>query len=137
MDPIAARRDHFHRCDYGGQSDHHRARDFAPPIAPPDATIRYIAHPRKRRSFRLLAANEPARSDEPRLEIVAPGRPVSRRRSSTGVWCRDCSHEVEPDPAEMARHYGAETTVPEWHKRLVCGNCGSKQVDFVATGARR
>jgi len=53
------------------------------------------------------------------------------------VWCRDCCHRVEPDPAEMARRYGAETTVPEWRERLVCSQCGSRQVDFVATGDRR
>jgi hypothetical protein len=27
------------------------------------------------------------------------------------VWCRDCRHQVEPDPAEMAERYGAEMTV--------------------------
>jgi len=37
----------------------------------------------------------------------------------------------------MAQRYGAEMTVPEWHKRLACSQCGSKQVDFVATGERR
>jgi hypothetical protein len=26
------------------------------------------------------------------------------------VWCRECGHQVEPDPAEMAARYGAETT---------------------------
>jgi hypothetical protein len=25
------------------------------------------------------------------------------------VWCRDCRHRVEHDPAEMAERYGAET----------------------------
>jgi hypothetical protein len=25
------------------------------------------------------------------------------------VWCLDCRHQVEPDPAEMAERYGAET----------------------------
>jgi hypothetical protein len=53
------------------------------------------------------------------------------------VWCRDCSHRVEPAPAEVAARYGAETTVRDWHKRLVCGQCGSKKVDFVLTGAKR
>ena len=24
------------------------------------------------------------------------------------VWCLDCRHQVEPDPAEMAERYGAE-----------------------------
>jgi hypothetical protein len=29
------------------------------------------------------------------------------------VWCKDCRHQVEPDPAAMAERYGAATTVPE------------------------
>jgi hypothetical protein len=24
------------------------------------------------------------------------------------VWCGDCQHQIEPDPAEMAERYGAE-----------------------------
>jgi hypothetical protein len=52
------------------------------------------------------------------------------------VWCRDCRHQVEPDPAAMAERYGADLAVPVWHKRLVCGQCGSRQIDFVATGAK-
>ena len=27
------------------------------------------------------------------------------------VWCKDCRHQIEPDPAEMAQRYGAATTV--------------------------
>jgi hypothetical protein len=27
------------------------------------------------------------------------------------VWCKDCRHQVEPDPAEMAQRYGAAMTV--------------------------
>jgi hypothetical protein len=27
------------------------------------------------------------------------------------VWCKECRHQVEPDPAEMATRYGAETPV--------------------------
>ena len=27
------------------------------------------------------------------------------------VWARACEHQVEPDPAEVAERYGAETTV--------------------------
>jgi Zn finger protein HypA/HybF involved in hydrogenase expression len=50
------------------------------------------------------------------------------------VWCRDCRHQVEPDPDEMAERYGADMTVPDWHKRLVCSQCGSRRVDFVVTG---
>jgi hypothetical protein len=37
----------------------------------------------------------------------------------------DCRHQVEPDQAEMAERYGAETTVPDWATRLVGGQCGS------------
>jgi Zn finger protein HypA/HybF involved in hydrogenase expression len=53
------------------------------------------------------------------------------------VWCLDCRHRVEPDPAEMAELFGAEMTVPDWHSRLVCGQCGSRRVDFVVTGTER
>jgi hypothetical protein len=27
------------------------------------------------------------------------------------VWCRDCQHQVEPEPGEQARLYGAEISV--------------------------
>jgi Zn finger protein HypA/HybF involved in hydrogenase expression len=53
------------------------------------------------------------------------------------VWCRECRYQVEPDPAEMARRYGPETSVSEWRKRLVCSRCGSRDTDMVATGERR
>jgi len=53
------------------------------------------------------------------------------------VWCKQCHHQVEPDPGEMARRYGPETTVLDWHKRLVCSRCGSHDTDMVATGERR
>jgi Zn finger protein HypA/HybF involved in hydrogenase expression len=53
------------------------------------------------------------------------------------VWCRDCRHQVEPDPAEHAARYGAELPVIDWVKRLKCSQCGSRSVDFVLTGARR
>jgi hypothetical protein len=35
----------------------------------------------------------------------------------------------------MAARYGAETPVLEWRERLVCSQCGDRQVDFGA--ARR
>jgi hypothetical protein len=53
------------------------------------------------------------------------------------VWCLDCRHQAAPDPPEMAERYGAEMTVPDWHKRLVCGECGSRNVDFIVTGTER
>jgi hypothetical protein len=47
------------------------------------------------------------------------------------VWCKACQHQVEPDPAEMATRYGAETSVLDWRDRLVCFKCGSRQIDMV------
>jgi hypothetical protein len=37
----------------------------------------------------------------------------------------------------MAKRYGAETTVLDWHERLVCGQCGSREIASVVTGAKR
>ena len=53
------------------------------------------------------------------------------------VWCKECRHQVEPDPAEQAERYGAETTVPDWRDRLVCSACGGRDIDMVCTGQRR
>src|SRR5262245_39959246 len=53
------------------------------------------------------------------------------------VWCRDCCHQVEPDPAAQAQRYGADTPVLDWRERLVCSKCGSREIDMVATGTRR
>ena len=35
------------------------------------------------------------------------------------VWCKACQHQVEPDAAEMAQRYGADTSVLDWRERLV------------------
>ena len=51
------------------------------------------------------------------------------------VWCKDCRHQVEPDPGEMAARYGAETSVLDWGERLVCSKCGGREIDMVVTGA--
>jgi hypothetical protein len=53
------------------------------------------------------------------------------------VRCKRCQHQVEPDPAEMAARYGAETPVLEWRERLGCSRCGSRQVDMVVSGTER
>jgi hypothetical protein len=53
------------------------------------------------------------------------------------VWCKACSHQVEPDPAELARLYGAGTSVLDWRDRLVCSRCGSRAIDMVVTGTER
>jgi hypothetical protein len=34
------------------------------------------------------------------------------------VWCRECGHQVEPDPAAMAQRCSPEMTI-DWSKRLV------------------
>jgi hypothetical protein len=52
-------------------------------------------------------------------------------------WCKSCQHRLEPDPAEMAARYGAETPVLEWRERLVCSKCGGRRADMVLTGERR
>jgi hypothetical protein len=37
----------------------------------------------------------------------------------------------------MAERFGAETTVPDWGKRLVCGQCGSSATsNFVMSGTK-
>ena len=51
------------------------------------------------------------------------------------VCCKDCRHKVEADPAAMAACYDAEMTVPDWRERLVCGQCGSRNIDMVVSGA--
>ena len=33
------------------------------------------------------------------------------------VWCRDCRHKVEPDPAEQVARYGADLPVRDWVRR--------------------
>jgi hypothetical protein len=43
------------------------------------------------------------------------------------IWCKACQHQVEPDPAEMAERYGADTPVLDWRDRLVCSRCGSRR----------
>jgi hypothetical protein len=44
------------------------------------------------------------------------------------VWCKACRYQVEPDPAEQARRYGAEMPVLEWRAR---------EIDLAVTGERR
>ena len=48
-----------------------------------------------------------------------------------------CRYQVEPDPAEQAQRHCAEATVIDWHARLVCSNCGSREIDMVVTGTKR
>ena len=41
------------------------------------------------------------------------------------VWGLDCPHQIEPEPAEMAERYGADTTVLAWHERLAAPNAAA------------
>jgi hypothetical protein len=50
--------------------------------------------------------------------------------------CKACQHQVEPNPAEQAERYGAEMPVTEWHERLVCSQCGSREIDMVVNRDR-
>ena len=49
---------------------------------------------------------------------------AARARVRLIVWCTECQHQFEPDPAEAAR-YGAETTVPDWRERLSALNAAA------------
>jgi hypothetical protein len=42
------------------------------------------------------------------------------------VWCKDCRHRVQPDPAEMAARYSVETPVLDWRERLVYSQCRNR-----------
>jgi rubredoxin len=53
------------------------------------------------------------------------------------VWCRGCGYQVEPDLAPLAERYGADTPVLDWRERLVCSECGSREVDFVVSVTKR
>ena len=71
-----------------------------------------------------------------------PGPPMTLGRAAAAhvrfmVWCKACGYRAEPDPSEQARWYGPETPVPDWHARLVCSQCDSRDVDMVVTGQRR
>jgi hypothetical protein len=53
------------------------------------------------------------------------------------VWRKAYQHQVEPDPAEMAQRYGANTSVLDWRERLICSRCGGRPADMVVTGTKR
>jgi hypothetical protein len=71
-----------------------------------------------------------------------PGPPMTIGNAAAArvrliAWCKECRYQVEPDLAEQAQRYGAEMPVLEWRTRLVCSQCGGRQVDMVVTGERR
>ena len=79
------------------------------------------------RSFEPSTYITPKRCSVP-IQTADDARQRIRRRLI--VWCKGCRHRVEPDPAEMAARYSAETPVLDWRERLVCSRCGSRGVDL-------
>jgi hypothetical protein len=72
-----------------------------------------------------------------RREKTHPGPPATLGSTAAAgaqiiVWCRDCRHQVEPDAAELAQRYGAETPVRDRRDRLVCSRRDGRQVNMVA-----
>jgi hypothetical protein len=78
--------------------------------------------------------------------------PRSKRESETGpitlgqalaarvrlmVWCKSCGHRAEPDVATQIAQHGATMPVPDWARLLRCSICGTREVDFVVSGAAR
>jgi hypothetical protein len=60
---------------------------------------------------------------------LTPGLPMTLGNAAAArlrviAWCKACQHQVEPDPAEQARRYGAEMPVLEWRERPSGGHCG-------------
>jgi hypothetical protein len=39
------------------------------------------------------------------------------------VWCKGCWHRADPDVSDQVARYGADTTVPDWARRLHCSAC--------------
>ena len=71
-----------------------------------------------------------------------PGPPMTLGNAATNrvrliVWCKACGHQTEPDVAALAARYGADLPVLDWERRLVCSQCGGRNIDGVATGERR
>ena len=67
-----------------------------------------------------------------------PGRPMTLccPRSPYRL-VRGLRPQVEPVPAELARRYGAEMTLPDWRERSVCSKCGSREIATIMSGTER
>jgi hypothetical protein len=53
------------------------------------------------------------------------------------VWCKVCQHQNSTDPADVADLYGTSTSLQAWRERLVCSQCGSRDVEMLLMGRRR
>jgi hypothetical protein len=70
-----------------------------------------------------------------------PGPPITLGNAALAhlrliVWCRDCGHQVEPEPAEMARRHSPEVTVIVWSKRLICSRFSSRILFLMSRGLK-
>jgi hypothetical protein len=59
-----------------------------------------------------------------------PGPPMTLGAAAAAqvrliVWCKACEDQVEPDPAEMVKQCGTDTSVLDWRARLVCSGPGA------------
>jgi hypothetical protein len=66
-----------------------------------------------------------------------PGPPMTLESAAAAqvrliVWCKACQHQIEPEAAEMAQRYGADTSVLDWRERLVSSRCGGRQAGVTA-----
>jgi len=52
------------------------------------------------------------------------------------VWCKACGHQNQTDPADVAARFGADTSLQQWRERLVCSQCGSRDVEMLLMGRR-
>jgi hypothetical protein len=51
-----------------------------------------------------------------------PGPPMTLGNAAAArvrLIARNCRHQIEPDPGDMAQRYGAATSVLDWRDRLV------------------
>ncbi len=55
-------------------------------------------------------------------DAVRDGRPL-------WVFCEECCHNVEVDPAALARRLGYDYPIPKLKARMRCSKCGSRAVD--------
>jgi hypothetical protein len=76
---------------------------------------------------------------KPEFDHSMPLGAAARTTETLIVWCRgpDCRHENHADPAVVARTFGANLTVAEWRKRLICSRCRSRDVEVLFVGRRR
>jgi hypothetical protein len=76
---------------------------------------------------------------KPELDHSLSLRAAAKTSASLIVWCRDpdCRHENHADAAVVARLFGADLSVAEWRKPLVCSRCGSRDVEVLFMGRRR